>query len=101
MFRVSTIIVSPTATTITIETSVAMFCQLPVVAKLSAWIPKIRTVTWRARQIHPCGRLDPGSGLNDPLLAGVLTCDFGDQLSLPHDEDAVAHTEYLEKLRGD
>ena len=39
MLRVRTTIVSPTATTATIATSVAMSCQLPTVKKLSARAP--------------------------------------------------------------
>ena len=51
MFRVRTTIVSPTATTITIATSVAMSRQLARVAKFVAWIEKSRTTNASAAKI--------------------------------------------------
>ncbi len=55
MLRVSTTIVSPTATTTTIETFCAMSCQFETVRKFVARAPK-KTITTKSASTIPISR---------------------------------------------
>ena len=123
MFRVSTTIVSPTATTTTIATSVAMSCQLLTVRSWSRGprrrgsatpsamkIPSSRSRNAAAASscgLSPRGCRDHAPPRSPPPPAMIRSCvasareSSATSLPLAHDEHAVAHAEDLGQLGGD
>ena len=122
MFRVSTTIVSPTATTTTIATSFAMSCQLLTVRKFGARIAKKTTATpsaitmpssrsrnaaaaiscgFEAAELRDHAATIPAASAMTRSCVASARESSATSLPLPHHEDAVAHAEDLRQLRGD